>query len=137
MVASGCSSVLVNQTAEHVEAFDAIIDRERGHHRRGSGCRDIEADTAMWTAAVVVLEVTGEDPPQMLTIPDQRPVQTLGSDRAHSPLDIRVRPRRPRRDLDRCDASRGEYRIERGGELGVPIADQKPKLAGTFAEIHQ
>jgi hypothetical protein len=28
------------------------------------------------------------------------------------------------RDLDSLDAGRGEHRVERGGELGVPIADQ-------------
>src|SRR4051812_45260372 len=122
-VASGCPSVLVNQTAQDVDAFNPINNRQGGHRRRGSGCRYVEADTAMRAAAVVVLEM--EDSLQVATVPDQRTVQTLSPARAHPPLGIRVRRRRPRRNLDRLDAGRGEHRIQRGGELRVPIADQK------------
>jgi hypothetical protein len=136
-VASGCPSVLVNQPAEDVDAFNPISNRQGGYRCHCGGHRDVEADTAMGATTVVVLEITSENSLQVASVPNQRPVQTLGSDRTHPPLGIRVRPWRPRRDLYHVDACRGEHRIERGGELRVSIADQKPKLAGAFAEIHQ
>jgi hypothetical protein len=77
MMRSRCASVLVRQTAEDVDAFDPINYRQRGHRPHGGGHRDVQADTAMGAAAVVVLEVTGEDSLQVPSVPYQRAVQTV------------------------------------------------------------
>jgi hypothetical protein len=39
--------------------------------------------------------------------------------------------------LDDPDVSAREDRVERGGDLAVPVADQKPEPVGAFAEVHQ
>jgi hypothetical protein len=43
-------------------------------------------------------------------------------------------PHRRSRHLDPLSA---EDRVERGGELGIPIADHKPETSGAVAEFHQ
>ena len=37
--------------------------------------------------------------------------------------------------LDHVDTFGGEHRVERPGELDVPVADQKPKHRGSLAQI--
>ena len=51
-------------------------------------------------------------------------------DRADPPLRVRVRPWRPHRRAHHPDPIGGEDRVERDGELAVPIADQEPEPAG-------
>ena len=74
---------------------------------------------------------------QVTAVPHKHPVQTLGPDGSYPPFGVRVRFRRPRRDFDRLDASRGEHRIEGSAELGVAVADEKPELVGVFVEVHE
>jgi hypothetical protein len=69
MKASGCASVLMNQTAQDVNAFNPINNRQGGHRRHRGGHRDVQADTAMRPAAVVVLKIAGEDSLQVATVP--------------------------------------------------------------------
>jgi hypothetical protein len=49
----------------------------------------------------------------------------------------RVRPRRPDRGADDPDIGTGEDRVERGGELTIPVTDQEPEPIGSITEIHQ
>jgi hypothetical protein len=53
----------------------------------------------------------------------------LAADRAHPPLRIGVGPRRPHRCAQHLDPLGGNGRVERGGELGIPITDHKPEPA--------
>ena len=46
-------------------------------------------------------------------------------------------PRCPDRGADDADIGTGEDRVERGGELAVPVADQEPEPVGAFAKVHQ
>jgi hypothetical protein len=126
-VLSGCTAILMDQAAEDVDAFDAAGNWQRGYRRGRGGHRNVEIDAAVGTGRVVVLEIPGEDTLEVLPAPDQCPVQTFGADGAHPSLGVRVRLRRPRRDLDRLDTGRGEHRVERGREFGVPVANQKPE----------
>ena len=80
---------------------------------RRCGQRSLEVDAAVWPAGVVVLDIPGEHTLRVWPDPDQRPVQTLGAHRADPAFGVRVRPRRPRRYLNRRDAGGGEHRIER------------------------
>jgi hypothetical protein len=43
----------------------------------------------------------------------------------------------PRRWLPREQVGAGEHRVEGGGELAVPVTDQKPEPLGAVAELHQ
>jgi len=70
-------------------------------------------------------------------IADQQPVQALGAHRAYPALGIGVGLRRPRWDLHDLDARGGEHRVERGGELRVPVAEQVSEPVGPLAEVHQ
>ena len=45
--------------------------------------------------------------------------------------------RRPDRRLDDPHAGRGEHRVERRGELGVPVPDQELEALGVIVEVHQ
>jgi hypothetical protein len=68
---------------------------------------------------------------------NEQPIGAFTADAAHPPLGDRVRSRRPHGSRDNVDAHRGEDRIERSGELGVPVADHKPQLVDTPAEVHK
>src|SRR5262249_30626415 len=119
------------------DAFDARGHRQHGRYRRRARRRNLEIDAAVRAPGVVVHEIAGEDTLQVRPVPDQRPVQTLSTHGAYPPLGIRVRSGRPRWDLDCLNADRGEYRVERGGELGVAVADQEAESIDVVGEVHQ
>jgi hypothetical protein len=87
--------------------------------------------------AVVVVLVLGEHCCGMPLVDDQDAVEELAADGAPEPFGDRVGPRRPHRRLDDPDIDRGEHRVERGGELGVPIADEEPEAAAGVVEVHE
>ena len=64
-------------------------------------------------------------------------VEALAAQRADPALGDRVGPRRPDRRSDDADAGAAEYRVEGGGESGVPVTDQEPELLGAVAEVHE
>jgi hypothetical protein len=68
---------------------------------------------------------------------DEYPVGAFPADGAYPPLGDRVRPRRLRRRADDLDVGGGEHRIERGGELAIPISQQEPRPIGSIAEVDQ
>jgi hypothetical protein len=68
---------------------------------------------------------------------DQQVVQAFAAQRADPALGDRVGPRRPDWGADDADAGAGEDRVEDGGELAVPVADQEAELLGAVAEVHQ
>jgi hypothetical protein len=84
--------------------------------------------------AVVVIGVLDQHPPQLPTANDQHPVQHLPPNRAHPPLRVRIRPRRPHRRGEHLDRLGDEDGVEGGGELRVPIADQKLELAAAVVK---
>ena len=56
---------------------------------------------------------------------DQHPVQALAAGTAHPAFRDPIRARRLDKRLDDPHPGRGEYGVERHGELGVPIPDQE------------
>ena len=72
-----------------------------------------------------MIDVLGEDRLDVASTEDQEVVQAVFSDGANPAFGKRVRPWGADRRLDGLDADRGEYSVERRGELGVPVADEE------------
>jgi hypothetical protein len=70
-------------------------------------------------------------------VDDEDPVEDLPAQAAHPAFHDRVRSGCLDRCLDDPDALGMEYSIEGAGELGIPVADQEPELAGLVAEVEQ
>jgi hypothetical protein len=91
----------------------------------------------VWAVHVVVIDVRGQHSLQLPTSEDQQPVQQLAPHGAHPPLRVGVRPRGPDRRAQHLDPLSGKDRVERDGELRIPITDQKPELAGAVLKGHE
>jgi hypothetical protein len=120
--------VLMDQSAEAISSPDPPR-RRRDNWHAGSEWRRLRQG-AMRAMAVVVIGVLGQHHPQLPAAHDQHPVQHLPPNRAHPALRVRIRPRRPHRRGEHLDRLGDQDGIERGGELGIPIADQKSEPAG-------
>jgi hypothetical protein len=107
----------------------------------GVGCADwdghIKVDAAVRPSGVVVRNVLVQYAFEGAAVPDQDPVEAFGPDGAYPPLGVAVCAGRPRRNLDGLDTGRGEHRVEGGGELGVPVADEEPQPVGLLIKVHQ
>ena len=86
---------------------------------------------------VVVLGVLAHHCCEVAGPGDQEVVKALPAQRADEALGDRVRPRCLDRCADDSDVRTGEDRVERGGELVVPVADQEPEPVRAGVEIHQ
>ena len=89
----------------------------------------------MWTVTIEVALVLTEHGARVFLVVDQNPVGALGPDAPDEAFRKRVRPRRPRWNLDHVDALGCEHRVEGPRELGVPVADQEPERRGSLAQI--
>jgi hypothetical protein len=87
--------------------------------------------------AVVMIGILGQHRPQLPTSEDQHPVQHLSPNRAHPPLRVGIRPWRPDRRAQHPDPFRGEDRVERAGELGVPITQQEPEAVDVVCKLQE
>jgi hypothetical protein len=67
---------------------------------------------------------------------NQEAVEEFAADRADEALGDRVGPRCPHRRLDDPDVDGGEDGVERGGELGIPIADEESEATPCVVEIY-
>ena len=85
---------------------------------------------------VVMIYVLVQDVAQVPFVDDQQPIQALPPGRAHPPFRERVRTRRPRWGEQDPQALAGEDRVERAGELGVPVADEELQRADSLAQVH-
>jgi len=88
------------------------------------------------TVHVVMVDVLGQHRLQLLASEDEHPVQHLASNGAHPPLRVGVRPRRPHRRDEHLHRLGGKDRIERGGELGIPVAEHQPEPTDALLEVH-
>jgi hypothetical protein len=92
-------------------------------------------EALMWSVIVEMALVPAEHHTSVALVVDQHPIRALGPDAADEPLGITVRPRRSRWGLDDLDVLGHEHGVERAGELGVSVPDQKPEGADPIAEI--
>src|SRR5687768_17544500 len=79
---------------------------------------------------VVVLDVFGSTQhcSEVAWSGDQEVVEAFPAQRADEAFRDCVRAGCPDRGADDADVGAGEDRVERGGELAVPVADQEPEL---------
>jgi len=87
---SGYAAVLVDQSAEEIDAFD----RGRRVDVSGAGCRYIQADPAVRPSGVVMPDVDLQDVLEVPAVEDQGPVQAFLPHGAHPALGVGVGPRR-------------------------------------------
>jgi hypothetical protein len=78
-----------------------------------------------------------QDRPQMPLAEDQHPVGDLSPGSEHEPLRGCIRSRTAGRDLHGLDASAGQDRVKRRGELPRPITDKEPEVRCAVPEVHQ
>jgi hypothetical protein len=79
---------------------------------------------AVRTVAVVLIEVLGQHSLQLPASQDQHPVKQLTPDGADPPLRVGIHPRCPHRRPQHPQSLGSKDRIERYGELRIPIPDQ-------------
>jgi hypothetical protein len=100
---------------------------EFGSRQGWHGSRNLEVDAAVGTGGVVVLEERRQHVVEVAAVPDEHPVQALGTDGTCPPFGMRVRLRRTRRTLDHLNALGGEHGVEPRGEFGVAVSDEEPE----------
>jgi hypothetical protein len=66
---------------------------------------------------------------------DQKMIETFAAQGADPAFRNGVRARCPDRGADDADVGAGEYRVEGGGELAVPVADQEAEPAGVVGQV--
>ena len=125
--------ILVDQATEPVPPQDPDILAHSGR-RLTPGGRAL-AQRSVRAVNVVVLDIFTQDQPQVPLAGEQHSVQALAAGAGNLPLCDRVRTWRADRCLEDPHTSRSENRVERGGELGVQVPDQKrqPGLRGSSA----
>jgi hypothetical protein len=92
---------------------------------------------AVRAVAVVMIGILGQHRPQLPAPEDEHPVQHLPPNGANPPLRIGIRPRRSYRRAQHRQSLGGQDGVECGGELRVPIADQKPGPADAIIETDE
>jgi hypothetical protein len=68
---------------------------------------------------------------------DQEVVEAFLSQGADEAFGNRIRPGCSNWCAEDADVGAGEDRVEAGGELAIPVADQEPELLGAVAKVHQ
>jgi hypothetical protein len=85
----GCAAVFVEEPAKHINTLNAGSGGQRGD-RDGRSYRNLEVDAEVRAARVVVLNVPGENTLEVPLVPDQSPVQALGSHGSHPAFTVRT-----------------------------------------------
>src|SRR3981081_4561196 len=85
---------------------------------------------------VVMGFVRGEDLAEVAGVEDEYSVEEFSTATANPAFHDRVRTGCLDRSPDDLYALAGEDRVERAGELRVPVADHEPELRRTVAEVH-
>src|SRR4029077_14188172 len=65
--------------------------------------RTIHVQGSVRTPVMIILEVTGQQPPEMALVQDDHVVQAFAADTHDQPLDVRILPRTPWGDHDLLD----------------------------------
>jgi hypothetical protein len=119
--------VLMDQPTESISSHDASSRQDdRWFGRPERWCLPQGAVRAVH---VVMIGVLGQHRPQLPASEDDHPVKQLTANGADPPLRVGVRPWCPHRRSQHLESLGSKDRIERSGELRIPIADQKPEPA--------
>jgi hypothetical protein len=123
---SGGDVVLVGKSAEDLLAADPELGEVDRFRWLGVSLGQCElAEGTVRPGSVIVPQVFGQRPSQVVLIDDQDPVQALPAQGADDPLANRVRSGCLRRAGQDPDAFGGEYGVERAGELARAVPDQE------------
>ena len=107
------------------------------HRLSGGRVWRLKPQRSMRTVLVVMPDIDPKDLLKVAAPNNEQPVQTLGADRAHPALGVRVRPWCPHwRDED-LGAFVADHVVEGAGELRVAVAQHKAQPTFSFAEHHQ
>ena len=120
-----CSSVLVNQPAQHV-----VPNNRDGLVRRGwsEKCvRRSQFQAAVGPLLIVMLDVGAKHPLQVAPTPDENPVKALPASGKDPPLGEGIGFRRPHRRSYDPGALCFKDIVEGTTELGIPIVNQKAR----------
>ena len=117
--------VLVRESTEDLSSADPTLGEVDLRWPAASLCRCELAEGPVRPGGVVVPQILGQHPAQMVLIDDQQPVQELAAQGTVDSLADRVRSGRLRRAGENPDARRGEHGIEGAGELARAIPDQE------------
>jgi hypothetical protein len=118
--------VLMDQPAQPISSHDPP-SRRQDNWLAGPKWRCLPQGPVR-AVAVVVAGILSQHRPQLPAAQDQHPVQQLPPNGPHPPFGIRVRLRRPHRRDQHLDSVGGEDRVERGGELRIPVAVWVPRI---------
>jgi hypothetical protein len=129
---SSGDGVLAQQPTEAVDPLDLRRVVESSSAEIGDG--NLEIDPAVRPCCVVVLDEHLEHAFEMTFVPDEQPIETLASSRAHEPFGIRVGSRCSHGCLDYSSAQRSHYFVEGSNELRVSISDQELDGAALLVE---
>jgi hypothetical protein len=80
----------------------------------------------VWAVGVVVREILLQHDIEVAWSGDQKVIEAFPAQCADEAFRNRVRPGRLDGGADDPDVGTGEDRVERGGDLAVPVADQEP-----------
>jgi len=95
------------------------------------------ARQAVWPVLIVVGFVVAQYPQQMGLIPDEGAVQEFAAASTDPAFGDRAYAGRPHVAKHAADASGGEDRVERGGEVRATVADHELDPVCLVAEIHE
>ena len=116
---SGSPGVLADQTVEEGSP------NHRAVSGRGFGVQWPQGQGQVGSAAIVMLDVLTQDPPQVTLAKDDQPIQCLVAERLDQPLTMSIRPRPPiGRERD-PGALAAEHVVEVVDELGIPVVDEE------------
>ena len=134
---SGGDLVLVRKPAEDLLSADPVLS-EVDLRWSGAGLSGCElAEGTVRPGGVVMPQVLGQHPAQVVLIDDQQPIEEFPAQGADDPFADRVRSGRLRRAGENPDACRREDGVEGAGELACAIPDQELDCIRACAEVHQ
>ncbi len=131
----GGAVVLVDQPTEQIPS--ANVARTDQHRVRRFGSWRGEAEGAMGSPAVVVLDIGPERPIEMPPTEDDSPVEALGPDRLDHALGVGIGVRCLAGRHDHPGPFRANDLVERPAELRVPVANEEPDGARPSVEVQR
>src|SRR5438034_5154741 len=121
---SGGDLILVSESVEDLFPPDPVLGEVDRFWWPGAGLgRGELSEGTVWPRGVVVLQVLGHHPAQVMLIDDQQPVEEFPAEGADDPLADCVRSGRLRGAGENSDPLRGEHGVEGAGELACAVPD--------------
>lgn len=115
-------------------ASDRGVEGDHGGRVVG---RRVLVEALVWPVVIEMVHILVEDGAGMSRVVEQHPVGALLANGPNESFGVTVCLRGLRRDSDHVDAFGGDNGVERGGELGVSVADEEAERGDPFAQVPQ